>query len=307
MNERNLDQLLDAWLDLGPKTAPDRVQAAVAMEIRSTRQASGWRRMLTERFVRMDTYAKVGIGIAALLLAWFGGSYLLSAGNFGGTGPSPSALASPSTRQSPSATPELPAATPDPHNADLPTDGRYRVAADGLGFSLVAPSSGWEPFAGVPFEIQLSKSFEGPQGAEALVYWTAYPEGDKAVPCSTIFNGPKVASIDDAANHVAAAGGTGLVAGPSDVRVDDHRAVRIVVTVREDVGCDPGYFYEWQMKVGGAFWRTTDVGDTIRVWVVDVDGTPFFIAAETKPADSGHIRDAMESEIQAIIDSIAFE
>ena len=32
----------------------------------------------------------------------------------------------------------------------------------------------------------------------------------------------------------------------------------------------------------GAFWRTTDMGDTIRIWIVVVDGERLFIAAATK-------------------------
>ena len=30
-------------------------------------------------------------------------------------------------------------------------------------------------------------------------------------------------------------------------------------------------------------WSTTDVGDTIGVWIVDVDGTRLFIAGEIAP------------------------
>jgi hypothetical protein len=72
-----------------------------------------------------------------------------------------------------------------------------------------------------------------------------------------------------------------------------------VLTVRERVGCDPGFFYTWRTGWGGAFWRTTDVGDMIRVWIVAVGGKRLFIAAATKAG-------GLEKEIQQIVASIRF-
>jgi hypothetical protein len=85
--------------------------------------------------------------------------------------------------------------------------------------------------------------------------------------------------------------------------VGGRPAKHVVLTVREDVGCDPGFFYTWRDVYGGALWPTTGVGDTIRVWIVDVDGTRLFIAAETTEAAT----DGLEKEIQQIIRSIRFE
>ena len=44
---------------------------------------------------------------------------------------------------------------------------------------------------------------------------------------------------------------------------------------------------------------TTDVGDTIRVWIVAVGGKRLFIAAATKAG-------GLEKEIQQIVESIRF-
>jgi hypothetical protein len=49
MNEEQLDQLLDAWLEHGPAVAPERVAIAARLEARSTRQATavlGWARRI---------------------------------------------------------------------------------------------------------------------------------------------------------------------------------------------------------------------------------------------------------------------
>ena len=49
-------------------------------------------------------------------------------------------------------------------------------------------------------------------------------------------------------------------------------------------------------------WMESTVGDTIRVWFVDVDGTRLFIEAETSiRADA-----ALEREIERIVGSIRF-
>ena len=74
----------------------------------------------------------------------------------------------------------------------------------------------------------------------------------------------------------------------------------MVLTVRANVGCDPGFFYSWRPQRLGAFWQTTDVGDTIRVWIVAVGGTRLFIAAATKAG-------GIEKEVQQVVASIRFE
>ncbi len=76
----------------------------------------------------------------------------------------------------------------------------------------------------------------------------------------------------------------------------------MVLTVRQRVGCDPGFFYTWKDVFGGALWPKTGLGATIRVWIVDVRGTRLFIEAETSPAS----RD-LEQEVQQIVESIRFE
>jgi hypothetical protein len=101
MNGRNLDQLLDAWLDLGPDVAPDRVHSAIALEVRTTRQAARWSQWAAERFPPMNAFAKIAIAAAGVVVLAVVGLNLLSpSGRFGGSGPavspSPSSSCSPS-------------------------------------------------------------------------------------------------------------------------------------------------------------------------------------------------------------------
>ena len=110
---------------------------------------------------------------------------------------------------------------------------------------------------------------------------------------------------------MAAAPGIELVSGPSDVILGGRPAKHVVVTVHEDLGCDPGYFYSWQEAKGGPFWGGTTAGDTISIWIVDVDGKRLFIAAETH-VDSGDpqhvlVGPTFKQEVDEIVDSIQFE
>lgn len=170
-----------------------------------------------------------------------------------------------------------------------------------------AQEGGW------PHPASVNRSVWGSQGAEAIIFWTSFPDAEYADPCANLLGPPVPQSAADLAAAVAAAPGTELVTGPSDVTIGGYRAKHVVLTVRENLGCDPGFFYTWQPTPGGALWLRTEVGDTVRVWIVDVDGTLLFIEAETRE-QAGHDLEKsrsrledLERQIYQIIDSIRFD
>jgi hypothetical protein len=185
---------------------------------------------------------------------------------------------------------------------------RLAVTEGGVRFSFRVPRS-WERFRSIPTDkspggpISINKSVVGPQGAEAIIYWTSFPDGDYADPCSRLLS-PKIGrSAAALATAVSRARGTRLVTGSSNVTLGGRPGKHVVLTVRKDVGCDPGFFYSWRDVFGGALWPTTGVGDTIRVWIVDVDGMRIFIAAETT-TDAGS---ALNREVRQIVQSVRFD
>jgi hypothetical protein len=194
-----------------------------------------------------------------------------------------------------------------------PPPARPVLTEAGVRFSFRVPK-GWERFSTIPTKkspggpISLNKSTEGPQDAEAIIYWTSFPAGDHADPCARELTPSIGRSAASLAAAVSTAPGTELVKGPLNVSVGGYPAKRVVLTVREDVSCHPGFLYTWQAVSGGAFW-TTSVGDTIRVWIVPVAGTRFykrtrlFIAAATKEdADA-----MLKREVEQIVGSFRFE
>jgi hypothetical protein len=178
------------------------------------------------------------------------------------------------------------------------TIGTVSRRVEGVRFSFRVPG-GWEGFG----NTSINKSVVGPQGAEAIIFWASFPVGDTADPCAYLLSSPVGSSVADLAAAVATAPGTELIRGPSDVTVDGYPAKHVVITVRRDAGCDPGYFYKWQDIEGGALWPMTKAADTIRVWIVDVNGTLLFIEAETTNQASPDL----EQEIHQIVESIRFD
>jgi hypothetical protein len=189
---------------------------------------------------------------------------------------------------------------------------RHAVTENGVAFSFRVPTTvGWERFSTIPTDkspggpISLNRSIVPPQGAEAIIFWTSFPDGDYADPCARLLSHKVGSSAGDLAAAVATAPGTELVTRPSNVTLGGRPAKHVALTVREKVGCDQGFFYTWRLRdlYGGAFWATTRVGDTIKLWIVDVDGTRLFIeAATTKQAVGG-----LKQEAEQIVESIRFE
>lgn len=194
-------------------------------------------------------------------------------------------------------------------SVDRPSTDRLLRTVAGVRFSFRTPSEGWVPG---PIEktdgggfrngrLLVSKSIVGPQGAEAVVFWTSMSDGTHARPCGQWWGSP-VGTVADWAANASINPGTELLTGPSGVTVGGYPAQQVVLKVRKDNACDPGFFYRWWGDPWGPSWMETDVGDTIRVWIVDVNGTRLFIEAETTTQADADLK----KEIRQIVGSIRF-
>jgi hypothetical protein len=175
---------------------------------------------------------------------------------------------------------------------------RHELTVGGVPFSFRVPTRGWEAFG----DISVNKSIVGPQGAEAMIYWTTIP-GDHANPCVDVLGMPVPWTVRELAAEVASAPGTELLAGPSNVTVGGRPGKHLELFVDQDLGCDPGFFFIWHDMEAGALWPATEVGHTISVWLVDVGQTPIFIAALTSEESTGRLY----RETGLIVQSIRFE
>ncbi|KRT64216.1 MAG: hypothetical protein XU10_C0004G0122 [Chloroflexi bacterium CSP1-4] len=182
--------------------------------------------------------------------------------------------------------------------------GRYAMTVGGVPVSFEVPTNptddGWSSNGA----FYISKSTTGPQGAEAAILWTSFPDGGYPVRCLDEL-GPEVGTTAaDLAAAVASAPADPIaLEGPSDVIVGGRPAKHVVFTVGDDHGCQPGFFYTWPAIYGGPLWGETRRGDTISVWIVDVDGVLLVIEGIT----TTWARPKLGQELQQIVESIRFE
>jgi hypothetical protein len=105
----------------------------------------------------------------------------------------------------------------------------------------------------------------------------------------------------------AAIPGTGLVSGPTLVGGPTQSSTidglgpsnrRVVLTIPDDLACDPQQFYLW--ADGDPPRTATARGSTITVSIIDVWYPPIFVEAETYQGASPEL----EQEVQEIVDSL---
>jgi hypothetical protein len=196
-----------------------------------------------------------------------------------------------------------PETSPPPRTAEIahiaPLDfGRHEVTAEDVPFSFRTRRQGWFRFGG----LFISKSSVGPQGAEAIVLWTDVDRGVYAQACGQWWGSPG-GSAADFALQASKARGIELVEGPTQVVVGGMPAQHVVFTVQRDVGCNPGFFHRWRAVDAGPFWTSIEVGDTIRIWLVEIDGTLLYIEGDTHTGAGPRL----VRELQRIVDSIRFD
>jgi hypothetical protein len=292
--DRDTTRIVRSWLDEGVTALPDRVLDAVLDRVPATRQRRSW--WPARRFADMNSLAKFSIAAAAVVVVAVVGINLLPSS--GGVGVQPPS-ASPSLSPSPTLSPSLSAEVAFPPAGDLAA-GEHSMTRNGRRFSVTLATSGWESDQGFFFNKSVGLT---PEGA-SLLFWDSNPIGVFSDPCTKKKAPPAGASIADLAAAVSTLAGAEVVSGPKDVTVGGRPAKHVVITVPEDAACQAESFYLWYTPSGECCDRyITQLGATMRVWVIDVDGKIVWIDGETyKGAGSGP-----GEEIQQIIDSIQFE
>jgi hypothetical protein len=288
-SEPDVTRIVRSWLRTDEHESAHRVLDNVLAVLDATPQRRS--RWPVRRIADMNTYAKLAIATAAVVVVGIVGINLLPAGGrVGADGPAVS--------PSPSPTPAAEFPPPGPLAA-----GTHRAVLDTVPLSFSIRSSGWtssEPF--------IVKGQDGQPDAFSLMLWESAPENVYADPCAhTPMSPAPSATAADLATAVSAIPGTDVVLGPSSVDVGGRPAQHVVLRIREDLGCDPKTAYLWyDEKTGGATggWRwAAELGATITVWIVDVDGKRVWIDGESYKGAGPEV----EQEMQQIVDSIQFE
>ena len=283
MNDRNFDQLLNAWMDLGPTTAPDRVADAARLEAAATRQLPAvLSRWAPRRFPVMNTTAKVILATAAVVFAALLGYNYLVAPNVGGP-----RLFVPEPTPTPVPTLEVGAGRLPP--------GAYQITDfDPFRITITVPN-GWESNA-IPAMVW---SVDGEKATVA--YFTV--DDLFADPCEhgTFMEiGP---TVDDLAEAISRFPGVTVnsttaatISGFSGTLID------VTTTERDCRGSDP------------LMWRTTQPGSIDRPYpgggsgfqqylILDVNGERLVIASQA-PSGAPSVR---RDEAMSIVNSTVIE
>ena len=186
-----------------------------------------------------------------------------------------------------------------PPRGDLSPVQTYSQTVADVPVSFAVPTDGWQNDR----SLYIGKSAFGGRGAEAILFWTGVVGVPNGVQSCGQWWGAPTGGIADYAAAAARAPGTRPVSGPSTVRVGGHDAVTVALRVRRLGTCNPGFFYSWHVHRGFALWAGTDEGDTVRMWVVDVDERSLVIEAITHQGADRAVR----REIQEIVRSIQFD
>ncbi len=298
-SERDVTRSVRSWLRTDEHESADRLLGTVLALLDTTPQRrSSWPSV---RITEMNNVVKVALAAAAVVAVALVGTNLQPAGGrVGGSG----SVASPSPSSTPLSSPSPTPAAVFPPQGELAI-GRHPLTVDGVPLSLSVPA-GWysngRPSIGADDEVL-------PEGG-ALVLWS--PANVYATPCAqTPLSPPVGPSIAELADAMSTIPGTELVSAPSDVTVGGHAAKYLAYIVPEDVGCVASEFYLAYSETPDdpcagtepCGRHATALGDTVQVWIVDVDGVRIVIEGDTTRNASS----AIEQEIQQIVDSIQFE
>lgn len=296
---RDPDRIIRAFLDEGLTDLPDRTYDAVRSEIDRTRQ-----RVAIDPgrlFDIMNTYLKLGIAAAAVVVIAIVGINLVGGRGIGGPAatptPSPSPSVLPSTTPSPStaalAWPRGSLAS-GPVSANLTLCDPHGTPCDKrrLAFTFDLPTSGWSAdFDGVIFRGTF------PSADGAWVWMMGAIHSVSTDPCTGVTM-PAGSSIVDMATAVTKIPGTDA-SEPTDVSIGGRPGKEVVLTLHPDIPCAIDKF--WLFGDGSLYPNTLQ--SIIKVRFVDLGGGRTF----TFYSDQDQPNDALDREIQQIADSIKFE
>jgi hypothetical protein len=301
--DRDTTRIVRSWLEEGRTALPDYILDAVLDQVPATRQRRSW--WPAWRFADMNTYAKLAIGVAAVVVVLILGINLLPVRD-GGAGGGPVTSPSPSPSLSPSPSPDVPAASPRPAvNGTTLESGTYRLAEPAftrVPFTFTVPD-GWRREEGnFISKGPLTDAFEG-DGVTMAPWIVTHVYGD---PCQWEGTLRETSTVDELTAALAEQPGH-TTTGPTATTVGGRPATQFEFSVPADFDagtCQSGLIRLWpDAGPDERYGWPIAVGQTVTVYVVDVDGQAQLIVTGRTATSSA----ADVAELSQVVDSIQFE
>lgn len=302
--EPDVTRAVRSWLEDGADRLPERVLDSVLDAVPATPQRRPW--WPPRRLIYMTSKMQIAAVAVAIIAVAFVGWRLL---------PAPSGVAGPSPIASPSASPSP--TTPSPSPSTIPIGianvypfqpGTYQVPDPFIAPLTISFASTFTSGVLMPGAIAFYRS-EPADFAPGLVIDRPYRVFDD--PCH-----PPALSASPSASPGTLPTGDELVsalesmqgfeAGPvTDTTVGGHPARTFVLTNaltdEQAAQCTGSPIDLWE---GGGGRNTTNQRSTDHIWIVDVNGTPITIDAQSQP---GQTPEEMIAEVEAVVASIQFD
>ena len=289
-----------------PSGRSERLLEASREQVRTTDSAvPGGRRGGS---THVNTYARLAIGAAAVLVIAFVGINRLPTRNGNSSAPGMSPSPSPASSRSAATldpSPPTSPASPPMHDAfpepGEPVFGSDAATVGGVELTFDVASHDWD--------ASVQGVLRGHDFDQSFGFWS--PDRVNADPCDPGSGRPVGPTATDLATAIASIQGI-EVSGPTEATVGGLRAVQLDVTVPADLACpeDHAIYVEsgpvvelWSSdkRVSG-MGHSFGPGHRILAWIVDVEGERVFIEADMSATDDAQVAD----EVRRIVDSIRF-
>jgi len=279
-----------SWLHEDAHENAERVLLRALDEVDTTPQRRSW--WPARRYSDMQTYAKVALAAAVAVAVVVAAISLMPRAPVDELGgPGTSATSAPPTGGPtvlPSPSPVV-LAFPPPGSLAI---GRHSMTRSGIHMSIDLATEGW----GSDGSFKIVKNLTD----AGFIFWVEAPDGVYENGCPPVVKGPESEDAAVLAAAITGIPGTSLVSGPTDVTVGGHPAKEVVISIAEDSPC-VGVMYLWYDEFGGRW--PDSLGDTMIVWIVEVDGALVWIDAALRKDSVA----SLEQEMRDIVASIEFE